>query len=241
MEKFEFLNIEAEISNRKIGAKCTGSLAPVAQPLLDYLIKVLNSIKVIATKDGKNIYNLYNPPQPTKAGMRALERKIKEKLFGMVFPATANLAVTLLCQCSCVHCSADLFKNREKKDLSTEEMKRVIDSALGLGSNLVIFVGGEPLLNKDIFELIRYVDKDKAIVSIFTNGQLLTEENVKRLADSGLHCLYLSIDSIDPETHNSLRGVKHLFQAGVEGTSRARIRDIHRHLHLRDERNALKR
>ena len=222
MEKFEFLTVETEIANRKISAKCSGALAPVAQPLLDYLVKVLNSLKVIATKDGKNIYNLYNPPQVTKAGLRALERKIKEKLFGMVFPATANLAVTSLCQCSCVHCSADLFKNREKKDLSTEEFKRVIDSALQLGSSLIIFVGGEPLLNKDIYELLRYVDKDRAIVSIFTNGQLLTEENVKRLADCGLHCLYLSIDSINAETHNKLRGVKNLFQTGVEGASRAR-------------------
>ncbi len=221
-ETYDFLHIDASIQNGKLTARAGGMLAAAAQPFLDYLVEILNSLKVIARQGEVNIYNLYNPPQPSKPGMRALARKMREKIFGTVFPATANLAVTSKCQCDCVHCSYDLFKNTQRPSLSTEELKAVIDDALELGSNLIIFVGGEPLLNPDICELVRYVDKDRAIVSLFTNGLLLTEENCKKLVASGLHCLYVSIDSPRPEVHNKLRAVKNLYETAMEGAARAR-------------------
>jgi MoaA/NifB/PqqE/SkfB family radical SAM enzyme len=219
---YDFLHIDATVKNGKIEAHAGGMLGVAAQPFLDYLVCVLNSLKVIARQDNANIYNLYNPPQPSKAGMRALARKIREQLFGMVLPATANLAVTSRCQCDCVHCSYDLFKNTEKPSLSTEEQKTVINQALELGSNLIIFVGGEPLLNPDIFELVRYVDKNQAVVSMFTNGLLLTKENCRRLVEAGLHCLYVSIDSPRSEVHNKLRRVKNLYEQAMEGAACAR-------------------
>ncbi len=225
-ERYDFLHIDVELKDGKIAACAGGMLGKAAQPFLDYLVGVLNGLKVIAKKDEANIYNLYNPPQPSKAGMKALARKIREKIFSMVLPATANLAVTSKCQCDCVHCSYDLFKNTERPDLSTDEMKGVVDDALNLGANLIIYVGGEPLLNPDIYELVRHVDKDQAIVSMFTNGLLLTQENCSRLAEAGLHCLYVSIDSPSPETHNRLRGVKNLFEQAMEGAARAKENGI---------------
>jgi MoaA/NifB/PqqE/SkfB family radical SAM enzyme len=226
-ESYDFLHIDIEMKNGKLAAQAGGMLGRTAQPFLDYLVGVLNGLKVIARKGDANIYNLYNPPQPSKAGMKALARKMREKIFDMVLPATANLAVTSKCQCDCVHCSYDLFKNTERPDLTTEEMKGVVDAALELGVNLIIFVGGEPLLNRDIYELIRHVDKDQAIVSMFTNGLLLTEENCSRLAEAGLHCLYVSIDSPRPDIHNKLRGVKNLFEHAMEGAARAKDKGIY--------------
>jgi MoaA/NifB/PqqE/SkfB family radical SAM enzyme len=62
---------------------------------------------------------------------------------------------------------------------------------------------------------------------MFTNGLLLNEENCKRLADAGLHCLYVSIDSPRPETHNSLRRVENLYERAMEGAARARENGIY--------------
>ena len=226
-ESYEFLHVDIAVKSDKIDARAGGMLGPAAQPFLDYLVGVLNSLKVIAKHGEANIYNLYHPPQPSKAGMKALARKIREKIFGMVLPATANLAVTSKCQCDCVHCSYDLFRNQARPSLSTEELKKVVDGSLELGSNLIIYVGGEPLLNPDIFELIRYIDKDQAIASIFTNGMLLTEETCKRLVDAGLHCIYISIDHPRPEVHNRLRAVKGLYELAMEGAARARENGIY--------------
>lgn len=226
-ERYEFLNIDASVRDGRIEARAGGMLGSAAQPFLDYLVGVLNGLKVIARQGEANIYNLYNPPQPSKAGMKALARKIREKIFGMVLPATANLAVTSECQCDCVHCSYDLFRNRQKPDLTTAELKSVVDQALGLGTNLIIYVGGEPLLNPDICDLVQYVDKDQAIVSIFTNGLLLTEENCRKLAEAGLQSIYVSIDSARPDVHNRLRGVKNLYEKAFEGAGRAREKGIY--------------
>jgi len=217
-EEFEMLNIQMELDERgKIKATASGMLGEIATPYLKYIVDVLNNLKVIAKKDGRNVYNLYNPPQPSKAGMRSLERKLKERVFGFVFPATGNLAITMRCQCKCVHCSAARFFDPSKRELTTEELKRVIDSTLNLGANLIIFVGGEPLLRDDLYELLSYVDKNKAITSIFTNGLLLDKKTARRLKEAGLDNLYLSIDSPIPEEHNRLRGVKGLFDKAIEG------------------------
>ena len=142
----------------------------------------LNTLKVIAKVDSANVYNLFNSPFPTDASMRFLMRKLKMMLTKQAFPVTANLAITHDCQCKCVHCSADPFKSDSKKEVTVDEVKTVVDGALDLGAALVIFVGGEPVLRKELFELIDYVDKSKAIAMIFTNGLLLTKENVSRLA-----------------------------------------------------------
>ncbi len=226
-ENFHLLSVEMSLDeNGKLSAKADGAFAPIANTYLPYLVKVLNSLKIIAWKDGRVVYNLYNPPQPSKAGIRALVRKLKERVFGYVFPGTANIAVTAKCQCKCVHCSFARFKKTGAKELTTEQLKSAVKQSLDLGANLIIFVGGEPLLHPDICELIRSVPKDKAIVSIFTNGWALTDETAKELAEAGLDNLYVSIDSPVPEEHDSLRGIKGLFQRAIDGALAAKERGI---------------
>ena len=80
-ETFDLLRVKMTLDGEgQLSAVALGSLASMAQPFLDYLVSVLNSLKIIARKNGRNVYNLYNPPQPPRAGLRALARKLKEKL-----------------------------------------------------------------------------------------------------------------------------------------------------------------
>jgi len=220
---FEYLSIEIDVTDDKLSGKATGYLGEVIQPFVDAFCNTMNSLKVIYRhKDGSLRHNLYNPPQPTKAGMRALMRKMMEPIYSTVFPATANLAITHHCQAKCVHCSADPFKNTDKSELTTDELKSVIDQALALGCNIVIFTGGDPFCRPDLIDLVNYVDKDKANMMMFTNGLGLTPEMVKQLADARLDTLNISIDHVDPNVHNKLRGVPDLYQRAMEGAARAR-------------------
>ena len=216
------ISVETEMEGNRIIGRVSGALAPLVAPYADRFFNVLNSLKVIAKRGQANVYNLYNPPQPTKAGMRALQRKFKEAMFKMVFPATANLAVTHKCQCKCVHCSADPFVDPSREELSAEDIMTVVSGALALGSSLVIYTGGEPLVREDLFDLIKFVDKDKAIVMIFTNGWLLNDRNVGRLAEAGLATLNISIDDADPGIHDRLRGIKGLYERAFRGAKLAR-------------------
>ncbi|MFO0793229.1 MAG: radical SAM protein [Candidatus Brocadiaceae bacterium] len=222
MTSFDFLHIDSEIIGNKIVGKAEGVLGKMLQPYVDQFFEKLNTLKVIAKVNGMHVYNLYNPPFPSQAGMRFLERKLRMMLYKMAFPVTANLAITHKCQCQCIHCSADPFIDPTKRDLTVDEIKTVVDGALDLGASLVIYVGGEPMLREELYELIQYVDKTKAISMIFTNGLLLTEENVQKLARAGLFSLNISIDSSESELHDEFRAVPGCYKKAFEGAERCR-------------------
>jgi len=64
------------------------------------------------------------------------------------------------------------------------------------------------------------LDEKKALPILFTNGLLLSEENVEKLVDAGLYSLFVSIDSPIPEEHNQLRGMPGLFESAIQGIKR---------------------
>jgi len=217
MPRFDDLGLELTVVNDKIEANIFGPPASFVRDQVERVLNTVNKMKVIAHKDGALVYNLYNPPQPTRAGLHAIERNVKAAMAGHAWPATANLAITMRCQCNCVHCSAAPFKEPKRRELTSDEIKSVVTQAVNMGSTLVIFVGGDPLLHKDIYNFIAHVDRNKAVPMIFTNGDLLTADNVKKLADAGLFSMNISIDSPDAEEHDRLRGLKGTWEKAIRG------------------------
>ena len=93
------------------------------QPYVDQFFEKINSLKVIARVNGMHVYNLYNPPFPSQAGMRFLKRKLRMMLYKMAFPVTADLAITHKCQC--IHCSADPFPKNVRLPVRIEDIAPV--------------------------------------------------------------------------------------------------------------------
>ncbi|MFW9939028.1 MAG: radical SAM/SPASM domain-containing protein [Candidatus Thorarchaeota archaeon] len=175
---------------------------------------------------GKRVGNTFAPPLGSRALFRTLKNVIRGKILRHARPIAMTFAVTYNCQCSCVHCSAGRHKKVNIPELSTEEAKRVIDESQKLGISILAFTGGEPLLREDIFELVSYVNQKKTVPILFTNGLLLTQENVDKLSKAGLYSLFVSIDSPLPDEHNNLRGVAGLFETAIEGIKRAKEKGI---------------
>jgi len=166
---------------------------------------------------GKRVANTFAPPVGSRAMFRAMKNVLRGRILRHARPIAMTFAVTYNCQCNCIHCSAGKHYREEVPELTTKEAKKLIADSQNLGISVLAFTGGEPLLRKDIFDLITYVNKKKSIPIIFTNGQLLNEENVNKLADAGLFCLYVSIDSPNPDEHNKLRGMPGLFDIALNG------------------------
>jgi MoaA/NifB/PqqE/SkfB family radical SAM enzyme len=101
--------------------------------------------------------------------------------------------------------------------MSTEEMKDAIDQIKALGTLLLIISGGEPLLRKDILDLVAHAHKIGLLTRISTNGFLLTKELVVELKRAGLNQCGVSIDDADPDTHDRLRGLPGSFDKAVQG------------------------
>ncbi|MBE3098221.1 MAG: radical SAM protein [Planctomycetes bacterium] len=213
-------------SDKKIRCELAGPLKGKFAGQMEAFLAVINRLKIIAEKNGKNHYNLYNPGMPTPPAMRHLERKLRTMAEKIAFPGTCTLSVTPRCPCRCVHCSADRFVTGKRRELTTGELKSVVDQAVDLGVSNVVFTGGEPMARQDLADLIAHVDKNRAHVMIFTSGVLLTEKNVAGLAAAGLESLNVSIDADTPAAHDELRRTPGAFQKAMEGARRARAAGI---------------
>ena len=175
---------------------------------------------------GKRVANPFAPPVGSRPQFRALASLMKKELLGKPSPIAMTFAVTYDCPCHCVHCSAGHHYRAGQFPLSTAEAKRVIDESQELGVTVIAFTGGEPLLRRDIHELVAHVDQRKAMPIMFTNGLLLSDENADRLAAAGLYTLFVSIDSPVAEEHDRLRGMPGLFDTAVAGLKRMKQRGV---------------
>ena len=214
--------LKAEIVDGKIRGWVEGPFARVYQPLMDYNCAKLNRCKVIGRRNGGFVYSMFTPPIPSPAGMRAIRSRLADMYFGIKVPTTATIAVTYGCQMDCIHCSRVDKIDHRRKELSTEEMKRVIDDSLELGVVNIIFTGGDPFVRKDIMELIAHVDKSKAQVLLFTHGLTLDQKTVDQLNEAGLNGLFVSIDDVDPEVHDRLRKWPGAYKMAFEGAMRVK-------------------
>jgi MoaA/NifB/PqqE/SkfB family radical SAM enzyme len=102
-------------------------------------------------------------------------------------------------------------------EMSTEELKAVIEQLKGLGALQLIITGGEPLLREDIFDLVAHAKDIGLLTRISTNGLLLTRTCVAELKRSGLNQCGVAIDDADPATHDRLRGLPGIFDKAIQG------------------------
>ena len=191
------------------------------QRTIDHHCKRTENLKVIAKKNGGNVYSLYHPSFPSLAGKRAVEARIREVVFKIRTPTTNTMAITYKCQCKCVHCSADVKVDPTRKELTTEEWKKVIDDSCEIGVYNHVITGGEPCLRKDLPEIISHVTPEKGTVLLFTNGVLL-KKRARELANAGLYAVNISIDDINPDVHNQLRKMNNCYEMAMEGAAALR-------------------
>ena len=76
--------------------------------------------------------------------------------------------------------------------------------------------GGEPLLKEGALDLVEFIARKGFRFSLVTNGYLVNKAVARRIADSGLSFLAISLDSIDESTHDYLRGVKGTYRKVME-------------------------
>jgi MoaA/NifB/PqqE/SkfB family radical SAM enzyme len=178
----------------------SGHLRAVCTPFLNKINACLKEEKPALVDEDRVIASTWLPPIPGKVFNRLLYAETQIAL-GKYVPETASFEITRECKCNCEHCVV----SGGEGDMDIDSIKRAIDEALDMGAFIITFTEGDPLLREEIFELIEYVDKDRAIVNIFTPGTEITPEVAKRLKDAGLHSLLVSVYSTDPKKHDLVR------------------------------------
>lgn len=111
--------------------------------------------------------------------------------------------------------------NRSAELMSVEEIVRIAKIAIGLGISRVKLTGGEPLMRKDLLEIVSGIAVVSGLkdLSLTTNGLLLGNGMAKKLRDCGLKRVNISLPSLNPDTYHKLTGGK--LEAALEGVKAA--------------------
>jgi len=124
--------------------------------------------------------------------------------------------MTRRCNLRCLHCYLDSEDRDYAGELTTDQARAMIDDLAEMGSPVLLFSGGEPLLRKDLFELGEYAISKGIRAVISSNGTLIDDAKAKRIHEVGFSYVGISIDG-GPETHDHFRRQKGAFDAAIRG------------------------
>jgi radical SAM protein with 4Fe4S-binding SPASM domain len=145
---------------------------------------------------------------------------------GFARPYVVSWNLTYRCNLACEHCYLDAGGTplvgtenfADRSELGTEECFKVIEQIAAFAPEcLTILTGGEPLLRRDILEIVRRAAERELWVVVGTNGVSITENLARRLAEAGARGLSLSLDALDPDRHDRFRRVRGAWRNTVEG------------------------
>ena len=135
------------------------------------------------------------------------------KLLGEVLadggPGYLQFAITNLCNARCDFCNfaVDKLDPAQRRSVTLQEARDVIDICVKNHIGYLLFVGGEPLVHRDLSAMVRYAAEQGLHPMICTNGALWTDRNMRELARHGLSSVIMSVDAHDAIKHERNRGL----------------------------------
>ena len=117
--------------------------------------------------------------------------------------------LTRRCNLACAHCylDADTLRNGATDELSTVEVRGLLDEVATLDTGtMVVLTGGEPLVRRDLEQIAAHGATLGLAMVVGSNGMLLTERRVRSLKQAGVLGVGISVDSLDPVQHDAFRG-----------------------------------
>ncbi|NQU56996.1 MAG: radical SAM protein [Rhodospirillales bacterium] len=158
------------------------------------------------------------------------------------FPATTPeapflvaLNLTQRCNLQCAHCYLDagVRSDGDAVELSTAEVKSVIDDIANLSDEtMVVLTGGEPMMRRDLAELASHANERGLMVVVGSNGTLLNDARAKTLKEAGVQGIGISIDSLNPAYHDDFRGQPGAWEKAMAGIDACRNNKLRFQIHF---------
>lgn len=131
----------------------------------------------------------------------SLLSEMGQKAFNLGVPISAHLDVTYRCNERCVHCYLD---HEDRGEMTTAEIKDVLDQLAEAGVFFLIFSGGEVFLRRDFFEILEYSRRLLFNVKIKTNAVMIREAEAQRIRELGVDTVQISVYSHRAEVHDAI-------------------------------------
>jgi len=159
-------------------------------------------------------------PQIPQTSFDQVGKRIFDKATAERIPISGTFELTWRCNLRCVHCYCNLPLNDKdifKNELTTEEIFNIFDQMADSGCLWLLITGGEPLVREDFFEIYTYAKKKGFLISLFTNGTLVTPEIADYLAEWPPSEVEITLYGATRETHERVTGIPGSFKRCVRG------------------------
>ncbi len=160
----------------------------------------------------------------TQSSLDFLER-LRQPSGKNLLPLAGSFEITLKCNVRCKHCYI-LYPGATSEEMSTDEVKRVLDILAENGVMLLLITGGEPLSRPDFKEIWRYAKQKGFILSLYTNATLIDEAIADFLAKWPPRRVEITIYGHTEATYEKVTGVKGSFSRFRRGVSLLRERGL---------------
>lgn len=168
-------------------------------------------------KLGENEIGRRNQLKEEKPYVYEKVAKFDEKIRKGESIAIIQFQYNYTCNFACEHCSVKRFQGKnDARQMTIADVKDLFRQADELGLARVTITGGEPLVFKDLDELVAAIDPKKFYINCDTNGWLLNENMAKHLKEIGVDRIQLSLDSFNAEEHDNFRHVKGAYDRAMK-------------------------
>jgi radical SAM protein with 4Fe4S-binding SPASM domain len=132
--------------------------------------------------------------------------------------------ITRRCNLRCKHCYLEDYSG--KGELSTDEVFDLIDEAANIGVESFDITGGEPLLRKDLKQVIQRVYQKGMYSKLYTNATQLDDDFIMFLKTIGIEAVKISLDGFNPKTHDEFRRAKNSFSKALANIKKLKAAGI---------------
>lgn len=139
---------------------------------------------------------------------------------GTRLPINATLEVTHRCPLACAHCYNNLpvgDAEARRRELSADELKRIIDELADAGGLWLLFTGGEIFARRDFLEIYLHAKQRGFLITLFTNGTQITEAIAETLAEWPPFSIEITLYGRTQDTYERLTGVPGSFERCMRG------------------------
>jgi radical SAM protein with 4Fe4S-binding SPASM domain len=154
---------------------------------------------------------------------------LKQRIGVRRVPLAGTIELTRRCNHRCRHCYNNLPAGDSQalaEELNTDELRSILDELAAAGCMWLLFTGGEILLRPDFSEIYLYAKKKGFLITLFTNGTLITPQLARELARRRPFSIEITLYGATPETYERVTGVPGSFGRCLQGIRRLRDRGL---------------
>ena len=145
---------------------------------------------------------------------RDIEQEFIRQLGEKKILYSALIELTYRCNLSCKHCYIiNAETSNEKKELTTQQVIKLLDDLYDNNVFRIFFTGGEVFVRSDFLEILEYAISKRFLVDIYSNGTLLSEDVVRKIAQLNIRSFQSSLYGSNATVHDSITGCMGSFEA----------------------------